>query len=178
MQASAQLPADEHIRHTAAMLPVASSFDRELRVKMGDVGTGEEHEKVVKVPCKKPAQPRKPTVAELDRLAPLDRALEAAIEARRLRFDAKALALKEALAAQRLCLDAEKLAECLLRLRCDAEALTESVAQLCKMIGDMQGIRAHTVDLSEEALNSWYGGDNEEGDWRRFELREVLEDLR
>ena len=139
------------------MLPVASSFDRELRVKMavldwrGD--TGEEHEKVVKVPCKKPAQPRKPTVAELDRLAPLERALEVAIEARRLRFDAQALAIKEALAAQRLCLDAEKLAECLLRLRCDAEALTESVAQLCKMIGDMQGIRAHTVDLSQKALN-------------------------
>ena len=97
MQASAQLPADEHIPHTAAMLPVASSFDRELRVKMVDYYTGEEHEKVVKVPCKKPAQSRKPTVAELDRLAPLERALEAAIEARRLRFDAESLALKEAL---------------------------------------------------------------------------------
>ena len=155
MQASAQLPAEHHIPQIAAMLPVASSFDRELRVKIVESDSREEHDTVVKVPCKKPAQPRKPTVAELDRLAPLERALEAAIEARRLRFDAESLALKEALAAQRLCLDAEKLAEYLLGLRCDAEALTESVAQLCKMIGDMQGIRAHAVDLSHEALNTF-----------------------
>ena len=164
MQASAQLPADEHIPHTAAMLPVASSFDRELRVTVVD-SESDEHEMVMRLPCKKPAQPRKPTSMELDRLAPLERALEAAIEARRLRFDAEALALKEALAAQRLCLDAEKLAEYLLGLRCDTEALTESVAQLLKMIGDMQGIRAHTVDLSQEALNALHEEDNEDGNF-------------
>ena len=171
MQTSAQLPAEHHIPQIVAMLPVASSFDRELRVTVVD-SESDEHEMVMRVPRKKPAQPRKPTSMELDRLAPLERALETAIEAYRLRFDANALALIEALAAQRLWFDAEALAVSVAQMRCDAEALAESAAPLVKMIGDAQGIRANTVDLSSGALNALFLGNS----W--VELCEVPEDLR
>jgi len=174
MEVAAQLPINHHIPHTAAMLPVASSFDRELRVKIVVLTSQEEHDKVVRVPCKKPAQPRKPTTAQLDRLARLEWALEMVIEARRMPLDAGVLALKKALAAQRLCLDAEKLVEYFARLCFDAEALTESFAPLFEMIRDMQDIQAHMVDLSADALNPLFK--EEAGGW--IELLEVPEDLR
>jgi len=76
----------------AGMLPLPADFDRLLRVRVQDQ-EGEEHELMVRVPCFKPAKPRAPTSDDLRRLAPLE------------------LALKEAIALQRVRLDAEKLDE-------------------------------------------------------------------
>ena len=78
--------------HPAAMLPVALSFDRKLRVKIVNLETHEEHVKMVRVPCKKPAQPGKPNAAALARLAPLERTFKAVVAAQWLCLDAEALA--------------------------------------------------------------------------------------
>eukprot|EP00277_Geminigera_cryophila_P028974 CAMPEP_0179487466 /NCGR_PEP_ID=MMETSP0799-20121207/63435_1 /TAXON_ID=46947 /ORGANISM="Geminigera cryophila, Strain CCMP2564" /LENGTH=341 /DNA_ID=CAMNT_0021302583 /DNA_START=158 /DNA_END=1180 /DNA_ORIENTATION=- len=122
MMASAQLPA-EHL--TVGMLPVAAEFDRLLRLRVRDPEGGEETEKVLRVPCFKPAAPATPTTEDLRCLAPLERAL------------------RVALAAQQLCLD--------------AETLVAAFAPLLKEVRNMQGIRAHYVDLSHNVLNDLFG---------------------
>jgi len=122
MMASAQLPA-EHL--TVGMLPVAAEFDRLLRLRVRDPEGGEETEKVLRVSCFKPAAPATPTTEDLRCLAPLERAL------------------RVALAAQQLCLD--------------AETLVAAFAPLLKEVRNMQGIRAHYVDLSQNVLNDLFG---------------------
>jgi len=116
-------------RIPAGMLPLPTEFDRLLRVRVCN-DDDEEHEKVVRVPSFKPAQPaqsRVPTAEDLRRLAPLE------------------LALSEAQAAQHLCFDPEQ--------------LFSAFAPLLKSIGDSHGIRAHWVDLSLDALNSMFEND-------------------
>ena len=56
----------------------------------------------------------------------------------------------------------------------EAETLAGSFAPLLKMIRDAQGIRAHTVDLSEEALITVFDGEA----IQVLGLLEVPEDLR
>ena len=55
----------------------------------------------------------------------------------------------------------------------DAEALTEAFAPLLKEVADIQGIGAHTVDLSCDALSALPGLEG-----KVLELREVPEELR
>jgi len=95
-------------RQPASMLPLPAVFDRLLRLRVHDKNS-QQHEKVLHVPCFKPAQParpRAPTFEDLFHLAPLE------------------LVLTEALAAQRICLD--------------AEALLAAIVPLLQQIGEMQ----------------------------------------
>jgi len=122
------------------MMPVPAEFDRLLRVRVRD-HKGKEHEKVLRVPCVKPAAPAAPTAEDLRCLAPLE------------------LALSEALTAQRVCWD--------------AEALLAAFAPLSKFVGDSQGIRENSVDLSLKALDNLFGTQG-----KRLMLFDLPEDLR
>lgn len=65
------------------------------------------------------------------------------------------------------------------RLGFDAEALDKVYVPLLKEVGDMQGIQAHTVDLSSEALKALPGLEDLREDFNeRVALVNVPEDLR
>ena len=72
----------------AGMLLLLADFDRLLRVRVQD---REEHDLMVRIPCFKPAKPRAPTSDDLRRLAPLELALKEAIASQRVRLDAEEL---------------------------------------------------------------------------------------
>jgi len=121
MKESTQLPVEHHA--DAVLLPVAAEFDRLLRVRVRTVefhhNGGTEHDAVIEVPCSKPAQPGPPSAEAAQRLHRLAPYVRAFTEV----------------------LDAQQ------RRGFDAEAL-EGVCAAAKEVGDMQGIRAQTVDLS------------------------------